>query len=186
MACPQMQTKDGFEYQLGVNHLGHFLLTNMLLPLLRWAAAVPISQPPGLGALGGCLQVATLPPTRADHSGRVTGGRRVRACSPLLWCPPLLCHLLRPPRPSHQPCRSNPDRPSRIVNVSSAAHYFGRIDFDDLQSTRGYQPWKAYGQSKLANVLFTYELARRLPPAANCTGGRRRERGQSTCRERAG
>lgn len=38
MACPQMETKDGFEYQLGVNHLGHFLLTNMLLPLLRCAA----------------------------------------------------------------------------------------------------------------------------------------------------
>ena len=36
MACPQMQTKDGFEYQLGVCHLGHFLLTSMLLPLLRW------------------------------------------------------------------------------------------------------------------------------------------------------
>lgn len=98
MACPQMATKDGFEYQLGVNHLGHFLLTNMLLPLL-----------------------------------------------------------------------STPDRPSRVVNVSSAAHYFGRIDFDDLQSARGYQPWKAYGQSKLANVLFTYELARRLPPTASCT-----------------
>ncbi|PRW60169.1 retinol dehydrogenase 13 [Chlorella sorokiniana] len=98
MACPQMETQDGFEYQLGVNHLGHFLLTNMLLPLLSTA-----------------------------------------------------------------------DRPSRIVNVSSAAHYFGHIDFDDLQSRRQYNPWKAYGQSKLANVLFTYELERRLPLAANCT-----------------
>ncbi|EFN53158.1 hypothetical protein CHLNCDRAFT_26048 [Chlorella variabilis] len=98
MACPQMQTRDGFEMQLGVNHLGHFLLTNMLLPLL-----------------------------------------------------------------------STPERPSRIVTVSSAAHYFGHINFDDLQSQRNYDSWRAYGQSKLANVLFSYELARRLPVGANCT-----------------
>lgn len=49
------------------------------------------------------------------------------------------------------------------------AHQFGNMEFDDLQSARGYQPWKAYGQSKLANLLFTYELARRLPLAANTT-----------------
>ena len=67
-------------------------------------------------------------------------------------------------------CCSNPDRPSRIINVSSAAHYFGSIDFSDLQSSKNYQPWKAYGQAKLANVLHTYELARQLEPTANCTG----------------
>ena len=55
------------------------------------------------------------------------------------------------------------------MNVSSTAHQFGSMDFDDLQSRRGYQPWKAYGQSKLANLLFTYELARRLPLSANTT-----------------
>ena len=60
-------------------------------------------------------------------------------------------------------------RPSRIVNVASAAHLFGTIDFDDLQSRRSYDPWRAYGQSKLANVLFTYELARRLPPGSGAT-----------------
>jgi len=51
---------------------------------------------------------------------------------------------------------------SRIVNVSSVAHERGTIDFDDLQGERGYSMWKAYQQSKLANVLFTRELARRL------------------------
>lgn len=52
--------------------------------------------------------------------------------------------------------------PARIVNVASAAHHDGRIHFEDLQLRRGYNGWKAYAQSKLANVLFTYELARRL------------------------
>ena len=41
-------------------------------------------------------------------------------------------------------------RPSRIVNVASAPHLFGTVDFGDLQSRRGYDPWRAYGQSKLA------------------------------------
>lgn len=52
--------------------------------------------------------------------------------------------------------------PSRIVNVSSDAHYAGQINFDDLLGERRYSGWKAYSQSKLANVLFTYALARRL------------------------
>ncbi|CAL8470625.1 g10167 [Coccomyxa elongata] len=98
MATPEIRTKDGFELQLATNHLGHFLLTTMLLPML-----------------------------------------------------------------------TDPSRPSRIVNVSSSAHMFGKINFEDLQSRRSYQPWIAYGQSKLANVLFTYELARRLPLDSNLT-----------------
>ncbi len=52
--------------------------------------------------------------------------------------------------------------PARIVNVSSAAHTSGRIDFDDLQGERNYSGQRAYSQSKLANVMFTYELAQRL------------------------
>jgi retinol dehydrogenase 12 len=52
--------------------------------------------------------------------------------------------------------------PSRIVTVSSDAHQSARINFDDLQLARGYGPWRAYGQSKLMNVLFTNELALRL------------------------
>ncbi len=61
--------------------------------------------------------------------------------------------------------------PARVVSVSSSAHVGARIDFDDLQGERGYSGWRAYGQSKLANVLFTRELARRLAGSgvtANC------------------
>jgi NAD(P)-dependent dehydrogenase (short-subunit alcohol dehydrogenase family) len=52
--------------------------------------------------------------------------------------------------------------PSRVVNVSSSAHFRGWIDFDDLQSERRYGHTRTYAMTKLANVLFTYELARRL------------------------
>eukprot|EP00197_Chlamydomonas_leiostraca_P002358 CAMPEP_0202857962 /NCGR_PEP_ID=MMETSP1391-20130828/693_1 /ASSEMBLY_ACC=CAM_ASM_000867 /TAXON_ID=1034604 /ORGANISM="Chlamydomonas leiostraca, Strain SAG 11-49" /LENGTH=324 /DNA_ID=CAMNT_0049536827 /DNA_START=22 /DNA_END=996 /DNA_ORIENTATION=+ len=93
MATPQMTTKDGFEFQLGTNHLGHFALTTRLLPSLIKA-----------------------------------------------------------------------DKPVRIINVASAAHQAGSVRFDDLMRQRpgAYQPWEAYGQSKLANIMFTYELAARL------------------------
>ncbi|XP_063700710.1 retinol dehydrogenase 12-like isoform X2 [Culicoides brevitarsis] len=90
MACPKMLTKDGFEMQLGTNHLGHFLLTNLLL----------------------------------DHLKNST--------------------------------------PSRVVNVSSMAHLFGKINKDDLNSEKSYNSVNAYSQSKLANVMFTRELAKRL------------------------
>ncbi len=61
--------------------------------------------------------------------------------------------------------------PARIVNVSSGANFGGKINFDDLQAERRYSNWAAYSQSKLANVMFTYELARRLQGTgvtANC------------------
>jgi NAD(P)-dependent dehydrogenase (short-subunit alcohol dehydrogenase family) len=59
----------------------------------------------------------------------------------------------------------------RVVNVSSGAHHRGTIRFDDLMLERRFRPWTAYAQSKLANVLFTRELARRLdgrPVTVNC------------------
>ncbi|HWM22674.1 MAG TPA: SDR family oxidoreductase [Ilumatobacteraceae bacterium] len=52
--------------------------------------------------------------------------------------------------------------PARVVTVSSGAHAMGTIDFDDLQGEASYSGARAYSQSKLANILFTYELARRL------------------------
>src|SRR2546426_4097973 len=52
--------------------------------------------------------------------------------------------------------------PSRIINVSSVGHYNGHINFDDLNLEKDYGGWKAYGQSKLALVLFTHELAKKL------------------------
>lgn len=97
MWTPYGTTKQGFEQQLGVNHLGPFALTGRLLPLL----------------------LAT------EHS--------------------------------------------RVVAVSSTGHRPGRIDFDDLQSERGYSPYAAYFQSKLANLLFTAELHKRLEAAGSST-----------------
>jgi NAD(P)-dependent dehydrogenase (short-subunit alcohol dehydrogenase family) len=61
--------------------------------------------------------------------------------------------------------------PARVVSTASAAHYGARLDFDDLQCARGYSAWRAYNRSKLANILFTRELARRLAGTgvvANC------------------
>ena len=61
--------------------------------------------------------------------------------------------------------------PARVVSTSSAAHYGARLEFDDLQLAKGYSGYKAYSRSKLANVLFTRELARRLAGTgvtANC------------------
>lgn len=94
MPPTRSQTGDGFELQMGTNHLGHFALVGRLLPRLI--------NTPG----------------------------------------------------------------SRVVVVSSLAHRNRRVDFDDLHwENRRYSRWKSYGQSKLANLLFTYELQRRLQEA---------------------
>ncbi|HSK25725.1 MAG TPA: SDR family oxidoreductase [Jiangellales bacterium] len=70
--------------------------------------------------------------------------------------PFLLTHLLLD--------RLEQSAPARVVVVSSNAQAMGRMDFDDLQAETSYSGARAYNQSKLANLLFTYELARRLPP----------------------
>lgn len=88
--CPYSKTEDGFEMQFGVNHLGHFLLTHLLLDLLKTSA------------------------------------------------------------------------PSRVVVVSSKLYKYGQINFDDLNSENNYDKAFCYSQSKLANLLFTLELARQL------------------------
>ncbi|SDK04217.1 oxidoreductase [Natronorubrum texcoconense] len=93
MAIPRSETEDGFETQFGVNHLGHFALTGLMLDELH----------------------------TAPDSG-----------------------------------------PARVVTVSSGLHERGEIDFDDLHGERTYDKWDAYGRSKLANLLFAYELERRF------------------------
>ncbi|MEK6229765.1 MAG: oxidoreductase [Actinomycetota bacterium] len=93
MALPRRTTKDGFEMQLGANHLGHFALTGLLMPALQKG-----------------------------------------------------------------------DEP-RVVTLSSPAHRMGKMNFDDLQGERRYFRWSAYGQSKLANLLFAFELQRRASAA---------------------
>jgi NAD(P)-dependent dehydrogenase (short-subunit alcohol dehydrogenase family) len=93
MAPPHRATADGFELQLGTNHLGHFALTGLLLD-----------------------------------------------------------RLLAAPAP-------------RVVTMSSIMHRYGRIRFDDLQGQRRYGRWRAYCQSKLANLLFALELDRRARAA---------------------
>lgn len=111
MAPPnRLATADGFELQVGTNHLGHFAFAARVFPALRRAEA------PAAAAAGG------LPAQAAK----------------------------------------------RLVVVSSSAHLIPGLDLGDLNWTsREYKAWPAYGASKLANLLFAYELARRLPsPAA--------------------
>ncbi|KAM9180226.1 polyprenol dehydrogenase isoform 2-T2 [Dugong dugon] len=94
MMVPQRTTRDGFEEHFGLNYLGHFLLTNLLLDTLK-------------------------------ESG-------------------------------------SPGRCARVITVSSATHYVGELNMEDLQSSHSYSPHGAYAQSKLALVLFTYHLQRLL------------------------
>ena len=88
----------------------------------------------------------------------------------------------QPPRllPAHEAAAraARASAPARIINVASEAHKFGPLDFDDLRNERRYRSMRVYGQSKLANILFTAELARRLR-------GQRRDRQQPASRRRS-
>lgn len=120
IGAPRSETSDGFEMHLGSNHLGHFLLTLLLLPALRRGAKAP---PPPAG--NGSAANGHQPPTDTNR-----------------W--PLV----------------------RVVTVSSSFHALARkgINLTDPQLTRpgSYNSDLAYAQSKLANILFTRELRRRL------------------------
>src|SRR5262249_60395631 len=85
------------------------------------------------------------------------------AASPKAFAPPsALTHFPFSPRPAGLPERLLAAAPARIVNTASNAHRQGHLDFDDLQSAGRYRPVAVYGTSKLCNILFTRELARRL------------------------
>ncbi len=88
------------------------------------------------------------------HSRHVTADGLERTFAVNHLAPFLLTNLLL--------ARLKQNAPARVVTVSSNAHRLGRMDFDDLEGARSYSGSRAYDQSKLANVLFTYELARRL------------------------
>jgi len=88
------------------------------------------------------------------HTQHVTADGLERTFALNHLAPFLLTHLLLD--------RLKQSAPARVVTVSSNAQAMGRIDFDDLQGERSYSGGRAYNQSKLANVLFSYELARRL------------------------
>jgi NAD(P)-dependent dehydrogenase (short-subunit alcohol dehydrogenase family) len=92
------------------------------------------------------------------HTRHVTADRLERTFALNHLAPFLLTNLLLD--------RLKQSAPARVVTVSSNAQALGRIEFDDLQGERSYSGARAYNQSKLANVMFTYELARRLQPTS--------------------
>jgi NAD(P)-dependent dehydrogenase (short-subunit alcohol dehydrogenase family) len=114
---------------------------------IRRLAAALLARHPALHVLVNNAGVVNL-----SHTKTVDGIETVFAVNHLAYF--LLTQLLLD--------RLRASAPARIVNVASDAHRWGRMDFDDLGRERSYQPMRVYGQSKLANVLFTYELARRV------------------------
>jgi len=155
--------------------------------------ALPRTVPPGIRAVAAELQAA-LPriDVLVNNAGLALRDRLVTedgfentfAVNHLAYF--LLTRLLQPTLLA--------SAPARVVNVSSEAHRWGSIRFDDLMGEVAYDGWKAYAQSKLANVLFTYELARRLDGTgvtANClhpglVGTAFARKARATCTSNAG
>lgn len=128
--CPRWLTEDGFETQFAVNHLGHFLLTNLLLPKLHGSAPSRVVTVSSIAHRGGTAWPLMFPSVLSFESFVHVGWVLM-----LLWL-------------------------------------VGRVDLDDLFfSRRRYSPLESYRQSKLANVLFSRELARRLKGSSDAHTG---------------
>ncbi len=141
MMTPLTRTVDGFELQLGTNHLGHFALTGLLLPLLL-ATSPAGTTGPEVGEPD--VVAASGEPDVVAASGEPDPG------------------LAPTPVGSVTPTGAHP----RVVVVSSLAHASGRVVLSDLQfDRRPYSPFAAYAQSKLANLLFVRELQHRADEA---------------------
>ncbi|CAH1245811.1 RDH11 [Branchiostoma lanceolatum] len=138
MWCPRRETADGFELQFGVNHLGHFLLTNLYLSI-DYDQYIDLSIAPSTGVMW-CPRRETADGFElqfgVNHLGHF-----------------LLTNLLLDKLRS---CA-----PSRVVTVSAVGHKSAHIDFGNLNGEKSYSPFQANFQSKLANALFSRELANR-------------------------
>jgi NAD(P)-dependent dehydrogenase (short-subunit alcohol dehydrogenase family) len=155
MAAAREQTPEGFEAHLGTNHLGHFLLTMLLLPSLRRtaeqasAALLPSGQP---AARHWCTHHITSP-TTILQGARPLLANHCRLPAAASSCPFLsVAH----PRAMASPfCLAlQTGRPSRVVHVSSKIHFMGQLHQQDMNLAAAgvYNSLAAYGQSKLAQV----------------------------------
>jgi NAD(P)-dependent dehydrogenase (short-subunit alcohol dehydrogenase family) len=134
--------------QTSGNTLAHVVLCDLASQAdIRRAAAELLERFPRIHAL---VNNAGL--INTDRSETVDGHEATLAVNHL--APMLLTHLLKD--------RLVASSPARVITVSSDYHWRGRVDFDDLQSKAGYAQFSVYANSKLMNVLFTRELARRL------------------------